>query len=66
MEKLQCCQEVRPSLFHIGVEGVLSIMEYTGSSAWKELVISQVEEYHWLHVNLIKRILHDLRSCEIF
>ena len=39
-------QEVRPSLFHLRLEGVLSIMEYKGSSAWKELVISQVEEYH--------------------
>ena len=38
-------QEVGPSLLHLTMEGLLSIMEYTGSSAWKELVISQVEEY---------------------
>ena len=48
-------QEVGPSLLHLTMEGLLSIMEYTGSSAWKELVISQVEEY-LLCVNLMKRI----------
>ena len=39
-------------------------MEYRGSSAWKEVAISQVEEYLWL--NLMYRILHDfVRSFEM-
>jgi len=53
-----------PSLLHLRVGGVLPVMEYRGSSAWKEVAISQVEEYHWL--NLMFSILHDLvGSCEI-
>ena len=64
MEKL-VKKSCHPCLI-LGVEGVLSIMEYTESSDWKELAISQVEQYYLFHVNLMKRILHDLvGSCEI-
>ena len=37
-------------LFHVRMEGVLPIMEYRGGSVWKEVAISEVEEYPWLNL----------------
>ena len=50
-------EENKPGMW---VGGMLPVMEYRGSSAWKEVhvAISQGEEYHWL--NLMFSILHDL------
>ena len=37
-------QEVRPSPFHLGVEGLLLVVNIYRELYWKEVVISQVKE----------------------